>query len=291
MARPHGTYCWPPIEKELLWKWYWDDLMTLTEIARRWARKKPTRVGTYRKYPTDHWVRGQLKRHSIPRRTRSADARLWQLKTKTPIQRLNRYPHRAIYENHYKVELSPHEQVHHKDHIDHNNHPLNLELMTVAEHTAYHVGVRTGHNKSSRPRRIPLFEVYMRMAENIAQRSHHGATKVGCVITSFDLRRVLSVGFNGNARGLEKESDSPAPGQSQLIHAEENALIQAGEHSSERVMFVTYSPCLMCIKLAVTAGIKYIYYRKPYRDRKPLGIARYLGVMVCHYNKWAKTKW
>lgn len=293
MARPFGTYCWPPIPKNTLWQWYWEDLLTLGMIAKKWAGQSPVRSGTSRKYPTSHWVRSQLKLNMIPQRTRSDDARLWQNKTKIPqsTTRLLGHPHRDIYAQHYGVQLTSEDIIHHKDHVTHNNHPLNLDLTNLSAHSQYHVDRRTGWNKPSRPSRIPMFEVYMRMAEEIAGRSHHGTTKVGCVITSFDLRRVLSIGFNGNARGLAHESDSNEPGHSQLIHAEANALIQAGEHQSSRVMFVTYSPCLMCTKMAITAGIKYIYYRQPYRDTSPLGIARYLGVMVCKYDQWAKTKW
>jgi dCMP deaminase len=177
------------------------------------------------------------------------------------------------------------EIIHHKDHIQTNNHPINLKTFNNNSiHTSF-------HSYNSKPKRIPLFEVYMRMAEIMSKRSHHGSTRVGCIIVSNDLRRVLGSGFNGNCRGLINDVDSSIPGQSGTIHAEENALLIAGEHTTERVMFITHSPCLMCVKKAANAGIKYIYYRKPYRDLTPLGIARYLDIQVCHYNKWATTEW
>lgn len=56
-------------------------------------------------------------------------------------------------------------------------------------------------------------------------------------------------------------------------------------------MFVTVSPCLQCVKLAINAGIAYLYYRESYRDKHPLKIASYTGIMVCRYDKWRNTDW
>jgi len=50
--------------------------------------------------------------------------------------------------------------------------------------------------------RIPLEEVFMRMAEELAKRSTCARNQVGTVITNPDLTQVLGVGYNGNARGL-----------------------------------------------------------------------------------------
>ncbi|TMC84024.1 MAG: hypothetical protein E6J06_07810, partial [Chloroflexi bacterium] len=51
------------------------------------------------------------------------------------------------------------------------------------------------------PDRIPLEEVYMRMAEELAKRSTCLRLQVGTVITTPDLTQVLGIGYNGNARG------------------------------------------------------------------------------------------
>jgi len=49
-------------------------------------------------------------------------------------------------------------------------------------------------------------EVYMQFAETIAQRSTCKRLSVGTVITTTDYRKVLAVGYNGNASGLEDTS-------------------------------------------------------------------------------------
>src|SRR5437899_10399705 len=78
------------------------------------------------------------------------------------------------------------------------------------------------------PDRIPLEEVYMRMAEELAKRSTCARTQVGSVIATHDLTQVLGIGYNGNARGLPNECDGPEPGRCGCIHSEANALIKAG---------------------------------------------------------------
>ncbi|MEX0979446.1 MAG: hypothetical protein WDZ89_00025, partial [Gemmatimonadota bacterium] len=78
-----------------------------------------------------------------------------------------------------------------KDLVDENTHPLNrVEDVPVADVDAYRV---------SRP---PLFEVYMRMAEELAKRSTCARLQVGTVITDAALENVVAIGYNGNVRGF-----------------------------------------------------------------------------------------
>ena len=53
-----------------------------------------------------------------------------------------------------------------------------------------------------RVERIPLYEVYMRMAEELAKRSTCARLQVGTVVTDQLLENVLAIGYNGNARGF-----------------------------------------------------------------------------------------
>lgn len=268
--------------------------MTPGEIAERWG-SEVTQVRSCpvvrKKFPSARWVSGQLVLNKIPQRSPSERSSLWQKAKERKEGTDSGRRYREIYEEFYRDTIQEGEHVHHQDHVRDNDHPLNLEKVTTQDHTRLHVSLRGEHNGTSKPERIPIFEVYMRMAEGVALRSHHSSVKVGCVVTSFDLRRVLSIGFNGNASGLANSVDCDIPGESQTIHAEENALIYAGEHGTDRIMFVTESPCLGCSKLLVNAGIKYLYYRKKYREPHPLKVVRYLGVMTCEYGRWAKETW
>lgn len=50
--------------------------------------------------------------------------------------------------------------------------------------------------------RPPLYEVYMRMAEELAKRSTCVRLQVGTVLTNATLEHVVAIGYNGNARGF-----------------------------------------------------------------------------------------
>src|SRR5262245_65963141 len=75
--------------------------------------------------------------------------------------------------------------------------------------------------------RIPLYEVYMRMAEELAKRSTCARLQVGTVVTDQQLENVLAIGYNGNARGLPNRCDSAVPGACGCIPSEMSALGEA----------------------------------------------------------------
>ena len=57
----------------------------------------------------------------------------------------------------------------------------------------------------------PSFEeVYMQFAETISRRSTCTRLSVGTVITTTDYRKVLAVGYNGNASGLDNGQPLPS---------------------------------------------------------------------------------
>lgn len=136
------------------------------------------------------------------------------------------------------------------------------------------------------PVRIPLEEVYMRMAEELAKRSTCTRNQVGSVIASADLTQVLGIGYNGNARGLANRCDSAEPGRCGCIHSEANALIKAGAGEPGKVMFVTVSPCVMCAKMVINSNVARVYFRTPYRDRAGVETLRAGGVEAVQFDRW-----
>src|ERR1700716_2189087 len=136
------------------------------------------------------------------------------------------------------------------------------------------------------PDRIPLEEVYMRMAEELAKRSTCARLQVGSVITTADLTQVLGIGYNGNARGLPNRCDSTEAGNCGCLHSEQNALIKAGATLGGKVMFVSASPCVMCAKMIINTNVGRVYYREAYRDPAGLDVLRQGGVEVIHYDRW-----
>ena len=114
-----------------------------------------------------------------------------------------------------------------KDSVSENLHPLNV--VEVPEDFVAAV------DQVTRP---PLYEVYMRMAEDLAKRSTCVRLQVGTVVTDARLQNVLGIGYNGNARGLPNQCDSSVPGQCGCIHSEVNALIKAPGSVRDKVVFV-----------------------------------------------------
>ncbi len=130
----------------------------------------------------------------------------------------------------------------------------------------------------------------MRMAEELAKRSTCARTQVGTVITTGDLTQVLGIGYNGNARGLANACDSDEPGRCGCLHSEANALIKAGAATPGKVMFVTFSPCVMCAKMIVNSNVERVYYRNPYRDPAGVQVLAAGGVEVQRYDRW-RQRW
>jgi len=127
----------------------------------------------------------------------------------------------------------------------------------------------------------PSFEqIYMHLAWLMSQRSTCKRLNVGCVIVSPDYRKVIAVGYNGNATGLKNECDSSEPGKCGCIHAEENAVINCDvPRTTPKVVFCTHLPCKMCAKRLVNlGGVRKVYYDEDYRLREGLDVLRDAGI-------------
>ncbi|NOZ08914.1 MAG: hypothetical protein GXO91_08595 [FCB group bacterium] len=129
----------------------------------------------------------------------------------------------------------------------------------------------------------PSFEaVYMQFAHLIARRSTCSRLQVGTVITTTDFRKVLAIGYNGNASGLPNQCDREEPGNCGCLHSEENAVINCDSpRYIDKIVFVTHLPCAACAKRLVNLGhvIKVIYH-EDYRNRDSLQIFNQTGITV-----------
>ena len=115
--------------------------------------------------------------------------------------------------------------------------------------------------------------IYMSLARQLAQRSTCKRLQVGCVITSTDFRKVLSVGYNGTATGLKHQCREDLPGNCGDLHAEMNAIINCdAPRGTPKIIFVTHLPCEMCAKGIINLGdVERVYYGENYRSQ----LARY----------------
>ncbi|MBW2294290.1 MAG: hypothetical protein JRG94_18555 [Deltaproteobacteria bacterium] len=129
----------------------------------------------------------------------------------------------------------------------------------------------------------PSFEsIYLNLARTLAIRSTCSRLNVGTVITSTDYRKVLAVGYNGNATGLPNRCDRQEPGNCGCLHSEENAVINCDSpRQVEKVVFVTHLPCVPCAKRLINLGnVRQVYYGQDYRIRDSIELLESVGIMV-----------
>lgn len=120
----------------------------------------------------------------------------------------------------------------------------------------------------------------MELAHALSRRSTCARLQVGTVITSTDFRKVLAVGYNGNATGLPNACDRAEPGNCGCLHSEENAVINCdAPRYAEKLVFVTHLPCAACAKRLINLGnVKTVFYAQDYRVQDSLGLLRTVGI-------------
>jgi dCMP deaminase len=117
----------------------------------------------------------------------------------------------------------------------------------------------------------------MDIAKQVAARSNCMKRQVAAVIVSD--RRIISTGYNGTPRGVKNCNEGGCPrcnGFSEsgknleeclCSHGEENAIVQASYHGiaiRDATLYTTYSPCLMCSKMIINAGIRKVVFSEAY---------------------------
>ena len=120
---------------------------------------------------------------------------------------------------------------------------------------------------------------FMKLALLVAERSTCLRHHVGAVIVRE--KRILTTGYNGAAKGVKdcvelgclRNSLNIPSGQRheicRAIHAEQNAIIQAGLHGiniNGATIYCTHSPCILCAKMLVNAGIQRFVMCTEYAD-------------------------
>lgn len=120
-------------------------------------------------------------------------------------------------------------------------------------------------------------EYFMEIAKVVALRSNCSRRKVAAVIVKDG--RIISTGYNGTPRGIKNcmeggcpRCNSSAPSGAALdeclcSHGEENAIVQAAYHGiriKDATLYTTFSPCLMCAKMIINAGIREVVYHESY---------------------------
>ena len=127
------------------------------------------------------------------------------------------------------------------------------------------------------------------VAERSTCRRHH----VGAVAVRD--KHILSTGYNGAAAGLadclklgclRDELNIESGTRHEIcrgIHAEQNVIIQASLHGVSlggSIIYCTHTPCILCAKMLVNAGItRFVSFGK-YNDDEFIRLFREAGIMV-----------
>ncbi|UBF25398.1 dCMP deaminase family protein [Kovacikia minuta CCNUW1] len=116
-------------------------------------------------------------------------------------------------------------------------------------------------------------EYFLMIAKLAATRSTCLAFPVGAVIVKN--KQILATGYNGPPSGSAHctaqgycypgldSCDARRDLPSRAVHAEANAIAQAAKHGISTdggSIYVTLEPCLFCLKLIISAGIREVFY-------------------------------
>ena len=139
-------------------------------------------------------------------------------------------------------------------------------------------------------------EYFMEIAEIVKKRSTCLRREVGAIIVKDN--RILSTGYNGAPKGLPHCSETgclraelnvPSGERHELcrgLHAEQNAIIQAavfGTAIDGATIYTTLSPCIVCTKMIINAGIKRIVLRENYNDDLAIKMIRESAIEVTKF--------
>ncbi len=118
---------------------------------------------------------------------------------------------------------------------------------------------------------------FLALAEHISNWSKDPSTQVGAVITHTRSKRVVSLGFNGFPAGVEdprERLDDRDTKYEMVVHAEQNALMFAGDRAEGCTLYVhPLPPCARCAVMIIQAGIKRVVCDQPDFDHQRWGEA------------------
>ncbi len=133
----------------------------------------------------------------------------------------------------------------------------------------------------------------MEIARLVARRSTCLRRQVGAVVVKG--KNILATGYNGTPSGirhcsevgcLRQQLGVPSGERHELcrgLHAEQNAIIQAAKHGINidgATLYCTNSPCVICSKMLINAGVEHIIYHEGYPDNLSLAMLEEAGIRV-----------
>lgn len=136
-------------------------------------------------------------------------------------------------------------------------------------------------------------EYFLEVARLVAKRATCLRREVGAVLVKD--KRMLATGYNGAPSGLTHCLESgcmrerlkiPSGQRHELcrgLHAEQNVLVQAalyGISTKGSTLYLTNTPCIICAKMLINAGIAEIVVASGYPDKMALDLLRQAKIRV-----------
>lgn len=153
-------------------------------------------------------------------------------------------------------------------------------------------------NLEDQSRLRPSWDTYFMHLANLASlRSNCMKRQVGCVLIRD--KRVVATGYNGTPRGLVNCNEGGCPrcnsgngsgaalGTCLCLHAEENALLEAGRDrvGNGAILYCNTCPCLTCSIKITQCGIKEVVYNQSYSmDEHTAMVFKRGGVILRQYS-------
>lgn len=123
-------------------------------------------------------------------------------------------------------------------------------------------------------------DYFMRVAFLVCERSTCLRRRVGAVLVKD--RQILATGYNGAPKNiphceitgcLREELGIPSGQRHEIcrgLHAEQNVILQAasfGVSTKESTLYITSTPCSICAKMIINAGIEEVIIENEYPDK------------------------
>lgn len=130
----------------------------------------------------------------------------------------------------------------------------------------------------------------MKIVNDVATRSTCLRRQIGALVVKNNV--IVSTGYNGAPKGFphcldvgcRRDKLNIASGERHEecvgVHAEQNALLQAGRDAESATLYVNAYPCKICAKLIINAGIIKVVITGDYSDKEGLEYLRTAGIEI-----------
>lgn len=145
-------------------------------------------------------------------------------------------------------------------------------------------------------KRISKDHYFMNIAIEVARRSTCTRRQIGAIIVS-DVGEIKSSGYNGNPRGLphceeigciRDKMNIPSGTRMETctaVHAEQNALIQAGTNARGSTLYSTIVPCPICARMILNAQVNRVVYIDDYSNLAGAELLKQAGMKMTRLDK------